>query len=187
MTAHANTVSASIARLRHGPAPVAVGVAAVLGVTVADMLITGNVVLISLLIVGPLLCGLTASPAATRRVAAVAITAAAASFVWDHTLGSWRYWVPLSVVIMGSLFAAAMASYRDRLAADAERLRSLSEALSSTESQLQAILAAVDAAVTVRDTQGRMVYANRAAADLLKLADPDSVMSEPPRWSHGPL
>ncbi len=152
----------------------------VVGVAVADAVVTGDMVLISLLIVGPLLGGLTASPVATRRVAALAVIIAAGSFAWDHTLGSWRYWVPLSVVVMGSVFAAVMATYRQRLGADADRMRALSEELSSAEHQLQGILAAVDAAVTVRDINGRMVYANQAAADLLKLPDPESVMSEPP-------
>jgi GAF domain-containing protein len=45
----------------------------------------------------------------------------------------------------------------------------LSAELSTTERQLQVILGSVDAAVTVRDRNGRMVYANQAAADLLKL------------------
>lgn len=35
-------------------------------------------------------------------------------------------------------------------------------------------------AVTVRDRNGRMVYANQAAADLLKLPDPDAVLAHPP-------
>ncbi len=56
----------------------------------------------------------------------------------------------------------------------------LSEELSSTEQQLEVILGAVDAAITVRDTYGRMVYANQAAADLLKLPDPEAVKAQPP-------
>ncbi|HET8978706.1 MAG TPA: SpoIIE family protein phosphatase [Solirubrobacteraceae bacterium] len=56
----------------------------------------------------------------------------------------------------------------------------LSAELSSAEQQLQLILASVDAAVTVRDRNGRMVYANQAAADLLKLPDPAAVMAAPP-------
>jgi GAF domain-containing protein len=56
----------------------------------------------------------------------------------------------------------------------------LSQELSSTERQLEVILEAVDAAITVRDTYGRMVYANQAAADLLKLPDPDAVKVQPP-------
>jgi hypothetical protein len=42
------------------------------------------------------------------------------------------------------------------------------------------ILGAVDAAVTVRDRHGRMIYANQAAANLLKLPDPEAVLAQPP-------
>ncbi len=57
---------------------------------------------------------------------------------------------------------------------------SLSAELSTTERQLEIILDSVDAAVTVRDRNGRMVYANQAAADLLKLPDPEAVKAMPP-------
>jgi GAF domain-containing protein len=56
----------------------------------------------------------------------------------------------------------------------------LSAELSTVEQQLQVILGAVDAAVTVRDRHGRMVYANQAAADLLKLPDPAAVLAHAP-------
>jgi GAF domain-containing protein len=56
----------------------------------------------------------------------------------------------------------------------------LSAELTSAERQLEVILGAVDAAVTVRDRHGRMVYANQAAADLLKLPDPAAVAAQPP-------
>ena len=57
---------------------------------------------------------------------------------------------------------------------------SLSAELSTTERQLEVILASMDVAVTVRDRNGRMVYANQAAADLLKLPDPAAVKAMPP-------
>lgn len=56
----------------------------------------------------------------------------------------------------------------------------LSDELSTTELRLQTILATVDAAITVRDVHGRMVYANQAAADLLKLPGPEAVKAEAP-------
>ena len=56
----------------------------------------------------------------------------------------------------------------------------LSVELSTVEQQLQVILGAVGAAVTVRDRHGRMVYANQAAADLLKLPDPAAVLAHAP-------
>jgi len=56
----------------------------------------------------------------------------------------------------------------------------LSAELSTAEQQLHVILGSVDAAVTVRDRHGRMVYANQAAANLLKLPDPEAVLAQAP-------
>src|SRR5215210_9492166 len=56
-----------------------------------------------------------------------------------------------------------MAVYRQRLAA--------------ADRQLLAIFDTVGAAIMVRDAQGTLVYANQAAADLLRLPDVDAVMA----------
>ena len=53
----------------------------------------------------------------------------------------------------------------------------LSDELRQTERQLQAILGTLDAAVTVRDVRGQMVYANQAAADLLKLPSVEALLA----------
>src|SRR4051812_25346693 len=55
-----------------------------------------------------------------------------------------------------------MSRYRARLRRDAER-------------RLDTILSTVDAAIMVRDIDGRLVYANQAAADLLKVPDPEAM------------
>jgi serine phosphatase RsbU (regulator of sigma subunit)/PAS domain-containing protein len=140
---------------------------------VADIIVTPGVVLVGLMIAAPLLAGLTSTPRATRIVAAAAVTGAGISFIWDHSFGSGRYWIPLGVVALGSAFAVLMADYR-------ARAQSLAEELSTTEAQLQTILGTVAAAITVRGVDGRMVYANQAAADLLKLPDPAAVEAERP-------
>src|SRR4051812_32797660 len=67
-------------------------------VVVADLLVPSDVVLVGLLSAPALLCGVTASSRATRIVAALVVATAAASFLWNHSLGSWRYWIPLTVV-----------------------------------------------------------------------------------------
>ena len=56
----------------------------------------------------------------------------------------------------------------------------LSQELSSTEQQLETILGTVEAGIIVRDRHGRMVYANQAAADILRLPDPEAIKSFPP-------
>ena len=329
-------------RLVRGRAPVVVALALVAAVLVVDVLIASDRVAVTSLMIGaPLFCSLTATPPATRWVGGLAVTVAAASFIWGAGPASSRYWIPLAVVVMGSGFAAVTANLRQRLGRDARRMRvladvaeiaqggqsmeriasaladllvprladlcvidtlgaegrlrrlagvatgrpdgarellgrtlgdgepgdvlaaltgqrpvldgagggalarddgerilfaelalesvvtvplaprgtavgrlvlgtraprprlssledveyaetlagrvalaldnaALSAELSTAERQLQAILASVDAAVTVRNRHGRMVYANQAAADLLKLPDPEAVMAQPP-------
>ena len=120
--------SASMRRVMHGRGPVILALIIVLAVLVADVLMASDQVPVtSLMIAAPLLCGLTAPPVVTRRVGILATTVAAASFLWDHDLGSWRYWVPLSVVAMGSAFAVVTAIYRDGLRRHALRMRILAD------------------------------------------------------------
>jgi serine phosphatase RsbU (regulator of sigma subunit)/PAS domain-containing protein len=56
----------------------------------------------------------------------------------------------------------------------------LSEELTRTERQLQTIFGTVDAAITVRDTTGRLIYGNQAAADLLTLPSVDALRAMEP-------
>jgi PAS domain S-box-containing protein len=65
---------------------------------------------------------------------------------------------------------------RAALALDNARLF---EDLSSTERQLEAILAGLAEAVTVQEPSGRLVFVNQAAADLLGFPDPDAVVAAP--------
>jgi PAS domain-containing protein len=132
------------------------------GVAAADAVTSDEVVLIGLMTAATLLCGLTASPATARAVGIVAVSVAAISFAWNDNLGTWTYWVPATVVVLGAAFGWLMAVYRQRLA--------------RADRELQAIVGAVEVAVMVRDAAGKLVFANQAAADLLRLPDPEAVM-----------
>ena len=94
-------------------------------------------------------------------------TADVVSFLWNDNLGSWTYWVPLTVVSLSGGFAWLMAAYRLRLA--------------GTDRELLAIFSTVEVAIMVRDEQGRLVHANQAAAELLRLPDVDAVMAATPQ------
>jgi GAF domain-containing protein len=132
-------------------------------VITADALTGDEVVLIGLMTSATLLCGLAASPAATRAVGIVAVSVAAFSFVWNDNFGTWTYWVPLTVVSLSAGFGWLMAVYRQRLA--------------GADRELQAIVGAVEVAIMVRDGTGVLIYSNQAAADLLRLPDPEAVMA----------
>jgi PAS domain S-box-containing protein len=66
---------------------------------------------------------------------------------------------------------------RAALAIDNARLYS---DLQHTEQRLQAVLVNIAEAITVVDAEGRTVFANQAAADLLRVQSPAEVMSAPP-------
>ncbi|MCW2985024.1 MAG: domain S-box protein [Conexibacter sp.] len=104
-----------------------IAAALVAAVWAADVLTDRTVVLVGLLITAPLLCGLAAGPRATAAVGACVTAIAASSLAWNDTWGTWAYWVPLTVVTLGSGFAVVMAIFRRRLADDARRMRVLAE------------------------------------------------------------
>lgn len=143
--------------------PPAVALLIIAGVAVADVIVGETAVLIGLMTSATLLCGLTSSPTVTRAVGIVAVSAAAVSFVWNDNLGTWTYWVPLTVVCLSAAFAWLMAVYRRQLV--------------GADRDLEAIFSTIEVAIMVRDARGALIYANQAAADLLRLPDVGAVMS----------
>lgn len=119
---------APLPRVLRGRGPVIVALAVIAAVVVVDILIAGDrVAVTSLMIAAPLLCGITTSARTTMRIGALSVIAAAVAFVWGPSLASSRYWIPLGVVAVGSIFAVAMARYRGNAERDARRIRVLAE------------------------------------------------------------
>jgi serine phosphatase RsbU (regulator of sigma subunit)/PAS domain-containing protein len=111
-----------------GRGPVIVALAVIAAVVVVDILIAGDrVAVTSLIIAAPLLCGVTASATTTLRVGALSVLAAAVAFIWGPSPSTSRYWIPLGVVAVGSVFAVVMARYRGQAERDAWRMRVLAD------------------------------------------------------------
>ncbi|HEY1567881.1 MAG TPA: SpoIIE family protein phosphatase [Solirubrobacteraceae bacterium] len=111
-----------------GRGPVIVALTIIAAVVVVDILIAADrVAVTSLMIAAPLLCGITVSASATLRIGVLSVLAAAAAFVWGPDPTTSRYWIPLGVVTVGSIFAVAMARYRGDAERDARRMRVLAE------------------------------------------------------------
>jgi GAF domain-containing protein len=111
-----------------GRGPVIVALAVIVAVVVVDILIAADrVAVTSLMIAAPLLCGITASATATLRIGAISVVAAAVAFLWGPSVSTSRYWIPLGVVTVGSIFAVVMARYRGNAERDAGRMRVLAE------------------------------------------------------------
>jgi serine phosphatase RsbU (regulator of sigma subunit)/PAS domain-containing protein len=108
--------------------PVIAALAVIAAVVLVDILIAANrVAVTSLMIAAPLLCGVTVSAATTLRVGALSVLAAALAFIWGPTPATSRYWIPLGVVAVGSVFAVVMARYRAKAERDARHLRVLAD------------------------------------------------------------
>jgi GAF domain-containing protein len=119
--------ASSLPALR-GQGPVIAALTIIAAVVVVDILIAADrVAVTSLVIAAPLLCGLTASVTTTLRIGALSVLAAVLAFIWGPTPGTSRYWIPLGVVTVGSVFAVAMARYRGEAERDARRIRVLAE------------------------------------------------------------
>jgi serine phosphatase RsbU (regulator of sigma subunit) len=102
--------------------------AVIAAVVVVDILIASDrVAVTSLMIAAPLLCGVTVDAATTQRIGALSALAAAVAFTWGPSLSSSRYWIPLCVVAVGSVFAVVMARYRAKADRDAGRMRVLTD------------------------------------------------------------
>ena len=111
-----------------GRGPVIGALAVIAAVVVVDILIAGDrVAVTSLMIAAPLLCGITASERVTARVGALSVLAAALAFIWGPAVTTSRYWIPLGVVTVGSGFAVVMARYRGNADRDAGRMRVLAD------------------------------------------------------------
>jgi hypothetical protein len=108
--------------------PVLAALAVIAAVVVVDILIASDrVAVTSLMIAAPLLCGVTVDAATTQRIGALSALAAAVAFTWGPSLSSSRYWIPLCVVAVGSVFAVVMARYRAKADRDAGRMRVLTD------------------------------------------------------------
>ena len=111
-----------------GRAPVILALLIIAAVVFVDILVASDrVAVTSLMIAAPLLCGVTSSVAVTRRIGVVSVVAAAAAFIWGPSPNTWRYWIPLGVVAVGSAFAVVMARYRGNADRDARRMRVLAD------------------------------------------------------------
>ena len=114
--------------ISRGRVPLVLAVVIIAAVVFVDILVAAErVAVTSLMIAAPLLCGVTSSVTVTRRIGALSVAAAAAAFIWGPGLSSWRYWIPLGVVAVGSSFAVVMARYRFDADRDARRMRVLAD------------------------------------------------------------
>lgn len=147
----------------------------------------GRVFLTSLFVIAPLALAIFDSPRRVLMVAILAVGFGLASGVWDHSFLTLDHVVRMTVISVGAALGVIAARARAdaelaRRDAEAARARSgqLVDELRVTRERLDHTLGSLAAAVTVHDDEGKTVYANKAAADLLGLDSVEQVLAAEP-------
>jgi PAS domain S-box-containing protein len=153
-------------KVTDGRLPILAGVVVLVAIAVLDAAVGGAHIYVSAFLLGPILAALSGRPREVAAVAAAAVVLACLSGFWNDNFEEFEYFFRVCIVLAGSLAAvlAAMAAHRSRLA----------------EAQLEAVLDNLAEAVTVQEPEGRIVYANQAAAAALDAASPEELIATPP-------
>lgn len=141
------------------------GVSLLVVLVVADVL-TESEALAATFVVPVFLVALAGSTLAVAALGAVALLAAVASPAWTEGSDAAAYAIRIGAVLIGTIFALYAARQR--------------QASILAREEVAAALGNLADAVTVQDASGRLVYANRAAADLLGAASPEELVATPP-------
>src|SRR3954451_937382 len=142
------------------------GLALVVGLTLLDALWDKDFP--SLVIIGPFLTSLRASPRQTAAVGALAAASALLGATWNNSELGADYWLRATVVIAGGAIAVLAARRREHTAR--------AEAISA---QLTAALSNLAEAVIVQDDEQQLLYANDAAAETLGYASAEVLLTTP--------
>src|SRR5215208_5943802 len=113
------------------------------------------------------LTALAARPRVVVAVGALGLAAAICSRLWNDVGSLESYLIRDFAVLLGTVFAVFAATQRERASAARE--------------EIDAALGNLADAVTVQDAQGRLVYANNAAADLLGFATSQELLATAPQ------
>ena len=163
---------------RHSSA--ALGLLTLLLIAGVDILGNVHIVPAVLFVVVSLAVALRADARDTAIVAALAVPLTVAVALTANTGTTGRWVVAISCVAAAGILAVWLAELRVRAETQARRVRELSQ----VERELNSALGALGEAVTVTGDDGRMVYVNQAAVELLRAesaaeligADPGRVM-----------
>src|SRR3954471_23945746 len=142
------------------------GLALVVGLTLLDALWEKNFP--ALVVIGPFLTSLRASPRQTAAGGAVAAASALLSATWNNSELGADYWLRPAVVVAGGAIAVLPARRREH-AARAEAIGA----------QLTAALSNLAEAVIVQDDEQQLLYANEAAAETLGYASAEVLLATP--------
>ena len=152
----------------------------VAAIAVLDALLSTDAVLVELLAAGPLVAATRSTPRQTAIVGAVALAVSVPLGLANGMFTSLQHVVGTITVAVGSVLAVALA----RLHTTRENLLRLEQTArmeaTRARDELQAMLSGIADAVTGQAPDGRLVYANDAALELLGYATLDELLAVPP-------
>ena len=146
---------------------VLLAVAGEIAVALVDALTSHDVVLTALFVLAPLVLALFSRPREVAAVGLLAMGLAVAAGFWDHYFGSVAHLVALVVVGTGSVLAVFASHARAQTEGARTEVEELARRLELGRAQLEGVLAVLAEAVTVNAADGRFVFANRAALELI--------------------
>lgn len=127
---------------------------------------------VSAFLLGPVLAALSGRVRPVLLLGIAALLAAVASGLWNDDFVDLQHGVRAGVVASGSSAALLAVTARARAEHSAAQHR-------FAEAQLAAVLENLAEAVTVQDTNGQIVFANQAAAELLDAGTPEELVATP--------
>jgi PAS domain S-box-containing protein len=155
MTRPGQRAVGGLSALAHGGSRVGVsaGLLAIAIVTLVDVILAPNLVVIGLLIVGPLVAATRSRPRAVAAVTAIALVAGLLLGIRNHRFGSVDHVLRLAIVLAGGILAVWTASIRQAL----EKAAALLAAQAATARILASTGSLSDAAPELLATMGRLL------------------------------
>jgi PAS domain S-box-containing protein len=136
-------------------------------------------VLSGVFVIAPIALSAVERPVAVAFVAVCSLALALLSGVWNDYFLSEDHLFRLGVVLAGGVVAVLAARGRSAAVEAHDEAQTVSVELRSAERRLEAILRSLGEAVTVRRADGRTIYTNPAARELLGLSSQEEIDQRP--------
>jgi PAS domain S-box-containing protein len=150
-------------------------------ISVLDIAIRGSgLIIASAALLVPFALAIVGTERETAITAAVAFAIGVGSLFWNNTPGTGQAIYRIAFYGLIALLAVIAARARERATLLAESNQVLARDLDAAQARLDGILGSLGEAVTVHDENGKTVYANQAAAELLGCSSVEEVLNAEP-------
>jgi PAS domain S-box-containing protein len=172
---------ATIAAPHRSPARLAIALAIQIALAALDIAISGSTLTISgSVLLVPLVLAVIGQEREVAITGVVAVAVAIGSTFWNDATGTGQTIYRIALFTVFAALAVVAARARERATALAGTNEQLATELRGTEARLDGILGSLGEAVTVHDEQGKTVYVNDAAVELLGATSVEEVLAAEP-------